>query len=70
MKTHYCTNCATEQGYVGEVTTFIYCERCGAKIHADGSISYDGSREGINQSDENKRFYDSGYTDCEKWKRK
>lgn len=66
---HYCMNCSHLQGYVGEIQTFIYCERCGAQINADGSCSYDGTKEGFEQSRENERFYDSGYGDRGKWER-
>ncbi len=45
MKTHFCINCETEQGSVGEIPDNIYCDRCGGKIHADGSSSYDASKE-------------------------
>lgn len=63
METNYCVNCGTEQGYVGEISDYIYCECCGAKIHADGSSSYDCSNDGIEQMEENIDFYDSDYRD-------
>jgi len=69
MKTHYCINCGTEQGYVGEISDYIYCDRCGAKIYADGSSSYDASSEGINQMQDNMNFYDSGERDREAYNR-
>ena len=61
MKRHYCTACGTEQQLVGEIRDYIYCERCGAKIYADGSGSYDGSREGIEQMQDNIYLSDNYY---------
>ena len=66
---NYCMNCGTEQGYVGEITDYIYCERCGAKIYADGSCSYDSSNEGFEQMQENMDFYDSDYNDRTNYER-
>jgi len=66
---NYCINCGTEQGYVGEITDYIYCERCGAKIYADGSVSYDASNNGIEQMKENIDFYDSDEYDRESYHR-
>jgi hypothetical protein len=63
MKTNYCINCGTEQGYVGEINDYIYCERCGAKIYGDGSVSYDSTQESREQMNENIDFYDSGERD-------
>lgn len=71
MATNYCINCGTEQGYVGEITDYYYCERCGAKIHADGSSSYDASNDGIRQMEDNMDFYDNGsdFRDRESYER-
>ena len=69
MKTNYCNCCGTEQGYVGEILDYIYCERCGAKIYADGSGSYEGTSDGIEQMKENIDFYDSGEQDRESYYR-
>lgn len=69
MKKHYCISCGTEQGYVGEISSYITCERCGAQINADGSVSYDGSNEGIEQMKDNIEFYDSGESDRENYNR-
>lgn len=59
MQNHFCPNCGTEQGYVGEIKSFIYCERCGSKIHSDGSCSYEGTIEGIQQMKDNADYYDN-----------
>ena len=67
--THYCLNCSTEQGYAGEISDYIYCERCGAKIYPDGSVSYDASREGIEQMKDNIDFFDSDERDREDYNR-
>lgn len=62
-------NCATEQGYVGEISDYIYCERCGAKIYADGSGSCGATRESRKREREQIDDYDyrqhSNYTDPE-----
>lgn len=67
-----CINCGTEQGYVGKIESYIYCERCGAEIHADGSSSYDGSREGIQEMKDSADFYDNGrgYRDRQDYERR
>lgn len=61
MKTnkHYCLNCSTEQGYVGEISNYIYCERCGAKIYADGSGSCGGTTEDRVREQEQIKDYDT-----------
>lgn len=69
MDKHTCSNCGQEQSFVGKNTNYIYCERCGSKIHSDGSVSYDGTSEGIEQMKDNQRFYDSGYSDREVYER-
>ena len=69
MKTHFCISCGTEQGYVGEISDYIYCERCGAKIHSDGSSSYDGSSDGIEQMQDNIKFHDSEFSDRQDYDR-
>jgi len=69
MEKNYCINCGTEQGYIGEISDYIYCERCGAKIYGDGSVSYDASNEGIEQMKENIDFYDSDENDRENYRR-
>jgi len=68
---HYCINCSTEQGYVGEIQSYIYCERCGAKIFSDGSASYDGSQEGIKESKDYQEYYDNrnGFRDRQDYDR-
>jgi hypothetical protein len=70
MKTHFCITCGTEQGYVGEISDYIYCDRCGAKIYSDGSSSYDASRGGIKQMQDNIGFYDSGERDRNDYNRR
>lgn len=64
-------NCGTEQGYVGEIKSFIYCERCGCQINGDGSVSYDGTSEGIQQMKDNSDYYDNGrsYRDRDSYER-
>ncbi len=60
-KRHYCGVCGHEQQQVGEIADYIYCERCGAKIFADGSGEYDGSRNGIEEMEDNINRYDDYY---------
>ena len=58
MERNICINCGTEQGYSDKISDFIYCEKCGAKIYADGSVSYDGTQQGIEQMRDNIDFYE------------
>jgi len=61
MKINFCLSCGTEQQQVGEIKDYIYCERCGSKIYADGSGSHDGSRDGIERMEEQIDLYDRKY---------
>ena len=62
---NYCINCGTEQQYVGEIVDYYYCERCGSKIHGDGSVSYDGTREGIEDMNQRIEEFDRNYRNYE-----
>lgn len=67
MKEHTCINCGQLQGYIGAISSYIYCERCGAKIYADGSVSYDGTSDGLQQQQDNIDFHDSEFSDRVKY---
>jgi hypothetical protein len=55
---NWCITCSHEQSYVGQIDSYYYCERCGAKIHADGSGSSEGTREGRMREAEQSEEYD------------
>lgn len=56
---NWCMNCSHEQSYVGQITDYYYCERCGAKIYPDGSGSCEGTREGRKRERDQIYDYDS-----------
>ena len=63
---NYCINCGTVQQYIGEISDYYYCERCGAKIHGDGGVSYDGTHEGIDEMNDRIREFD--YNERRNWR--
>ena len=65
MKRNFCINCGTEQQYDGEIIDYYCCERCGSRIHEDGSVSYDGTQDGIERMKDRIRKFD----DKENWRR-
>jgi len=50
-----CKNCG--RGYEHDDLPFV-CEVCGAENHEDGSWSYDGSREAVEDMEGRMREYD------------
>lgn len=63
MKRHVCNLCGHELQEVGEIRDYFICDKCGSKVYADGSCSYDGTESGIEQTKDNIRFYNSRYSD-------
>lgn len=55
---NWCMRCSHEQSYVGQVDSYYYCERCGAKIYADGSGSCEGTREDHKRESDQINEYD------------
>ena len=53
----YCAACG-EDDQMSESMHGYPCQRCGAIKNEDGSIEYDGSREGIEESREMSERYD------------
>ena len=58
---NYCNNCGYEQSYSGEIIGFYFCERCGSKMFPDGSVEYDGTRDGIAEMRDRIDAFDNVY---------
>ena len=63
---NYCLNCGIEQGYIGEISDYIVCERCGSYIYADGSC---GSNLSQQDFQDNIEFYDGNFRDRKDFER-
>ena len=58
----YCNACGYDDQASDEMID-VECQRCGAMKNGDGSVSYDGSREGIEDDRRRAEEFDQQYND-------